>query len=92
MNAFYPGWEAMFTDVGRERGWPPPTRRQFDALRGPDGAYFIGDPHTVAKKVDRVSDQLGGVDRINLQMTNPRLAHADLLRSIELLGECAKQV
>lgn len=92
VNAFYPGWEEQFTAIGRERGWPPPTRRQFDALRGPDGAYFVGDPDTVATKVDRVSDQLGGVDRINIQMTNPRLDHADLLHSIELLGECAKRV
>ena len=41
----------------------------------------------------RVSEQLGGVDRVSLQMTNPRLAHADLLRGIELLGtEVAPQV
>jgi hypothetical protein len=33
-----------------------------------------------------VSEQLGGIERINLQMTNPRLRHADLLHSIELLG------
>ena len=37
-------------------------------------------------KLRRVSEQLGGVDRVSLQMTNPRLAHADLLRGIELLG------
>ena len=76
----------MFTQVSRERGFPPPTRRQFDATRGPDGAFFVGDPETVAAKCLRVSEQLGGVDRISLQMTNPRLAHDDLLRGIELLG------
>ena len=64
----------------------PPSRRAFDAMRGPDGAFFVGDPRTVAEKVLRVSEQLGGVERINLQMTNPRLRHADLLHSIELLG------
>jgi alkanesulfonate monooxygenase SsuD/methylene tetrahydromethanopterin reductase-like flavin-dependent oxidoreductase (luciferase family) len=85
-SAFYPGWSAMFTQVSRERGFPPPTRRQFDATRGPDGAFFVGDPETVAAKCLRVSEQLGGVERINLQMTNPRLRHADLLHSIELLG------
>ena len=53
---------------------------------GPDGAFLLGDPDTVAAKLVRVSEQLGGVDRISLQMTNPRLAHADLLRGIELLG------
>jgi hypothetical protein len=47
----------------------------------------------VATKLRRVSEQLGGVARISLQMTNPRLAHADLLRGIELLGtEVAPQV
>src|SRR3978361_576431 len=85
-SAFYPGWAAMFTQVSRERGFPPPTRRQFDATRGPDGAFFVGDPETVAAKCLRVSEQLGGGERINLQMTNPRLRHADLLHSIELLG------
>jgi alkanesulfonate monooxygenase SsuD/methylene tetrahydromethanopterin reductase-like flavin-dependent oxidoreductase (luciferase family) len=85
-NAFYPGWAEMFTKVSQERGFAPPTRRQFDATRGPDGAFFVGDPRTVADKVHRVSEQLGGVERINLQMTNPRLGHEELLHSIELLG------
>lgn len=85
-NAFYPGWQEMFTKIAAERGGWPPSRRQFDATRGPDGAYFVGDPAMVVAKARRVAEQLGGVDRINLQMTNPRLAHADLLHSIELLG------
>ncbi|HXH78081.1 Atu2307/SP_0267 family LLM class monooxygenase [Nocardioides sp.] len=85
-DTIYPGWEEMFTKVSRERGFAPPTRQQFDATSGPDGAFFMGDPQTVADKIHRVSEQLGGVDRLSLQMTNPRLAHDDLLRGIELLG------
>src|SRR5206468_2807807 len=85
-DTIYPGWHEMFTKVSRERGFAPPTRAQFDATSGPDGAFFMGDPDTVAAKLLRVSGQLGGVDRISLQMTNPRLGHADLLRGIELLG------
>ena len=91
-NAFYPGWEAMFTQIARERGGMPPSRRQFDATRSGDGAYVVGSPDEVATKLERISEQLGGVDRINLQMTNPRLRHADLLRSIELLGEVVPKV
>ena len=34
----------------------------------------------------RVHADLGGIARVSLQMTNVRLAHDDLLRSIELLG------
>lgn len=58
----------------------------FDATSGPDGAFFLGDPDSIVAKLERVADQLGGVQRISLQMTNPRLAHDDLLRGIELLG------
>jgi alkanesulfonate monooxygenase SsuD/methylene tetrahydromethanopterin reductase-like flavin-dependent oxidoreductase (luciferase family) len=76
----------MFTKASLERGFPTPTRAQFDATSGPDGAFFLGDPDSVAAKLQRISEQLGGVDRVSLQMTNTRLAHTDLLRGIELLG------
>ncbi|MGY1736021.1 LLM class flavin-dependent oxidoreductase [Geodermatophilus sp. SYSU D00684] len=85
-DTIYPGWHEMFTKVSRERGFRAPTRAQFDATSGPDGAFFMGDPDTVAEKLLRISAQLGGVDRVSIQMTNPRLAHEDLLRGIELLG------
>jgi probable LLM family oxidoreductase len=92
-DIIYPGWHQMFTKVSHERGFATPTRAQFDATSGPDGAFFLGDPDSIAAKLRRVSEQLGGVDRVSLQMTNPRLAHADLLRGIELLGtEVAPQV
>ncbi len=85
-DTIYPGWNEMFTTISRERGFRQPSRAQFDATSGQDGAFFMGDPQTVADKIERVSEQLGGVDRLSLQMTNPRLAHSDLLRGIELLG------
>ncbi|MCW2510909.1 MAG: Flavin-dependent oxidoreductase, F420-dependent methylene-tetrahydromethanopterin reductase, partial [Modestobacter sp.] len=85
-DTIYPGWAEMFRKVSRERGFPAPNRAQFDNTSGPNGAFFMGDPDTVAEKLVRVSEQLGGVDRISLQMTNPRLGHAELLRGIELLG------
>jgi probable LLM family oxidoreductase len=92
-DTIYPGWHEMFAKISRERGFASPTRAQFDATSGPNGAFFMGDPDSIAAKLRRVSEQLGGVQRISLQMTNPRLAHADLLRGIELLGtEVAPQV
>ena len=85
-DVIYPGWHEMFAKVSRERGFAPPSRAQFDATSGPDGAFFMGDPETVAAKLARVSEQLGGVERVSLQLTNTRLAHDDLLRGIELMG------
>ena len=83
---FYPGRAQMFTKIGRERGFGPPSRAQYDATCEPDGAFLIGDPGTVAEKVLRIDADLGGVARLSLQMTNVRLAHDDLLHGIELLG------
>ena len=83
---FYPGWAQMFGTIGKERGFPPPDRDQYDAMCGPDGAYLIGNPQTVATKILRINDDLGGISRISLQMTNVRLAHENLLRGIEQLG------
>ena len=83
---FYPGWAQMFTKIGRERGFGAPGRAQYDAMCEPDGAFLIGDPATVAAKALRIHDDLGGIARLSLQMTNVRLAHNDLLRGIELLG------
>lgn len=85
-DEFYPGYADMFSKVGRERGFAPPTRAQYDLTRGPTGAFFIGSPQTVVEKAFRVADELGGIARLALQMTNTRLAHDDLLHSIELLG------
>jgi alkanesulfonate monooxygenase SsuD/methylene tetrahydromethanopterin reductase-like flavin-dependent oxidoreductase (luciferase family) len=83
---FFPGYAAMFTEIGRERGWPPVTRRQFDASRGPGGALLIGNPELVAEKIMRVNDELGGIARITFQMTNVTLPHNKMKHAIELLG------
>jgi probable LLM family oxidoreductase len=83
---FYPGYAHTFTEIGKERGWPPATRAQFDALRGPTGALLIGDAETVAQKVMHVNEALGGLSRITFQMGVSALPHQKMLRSIELLG------
>jgi probable LLM family oxidoreductase len=83
---FFPGFAEMFTAIGKERGFPPTTRAQFDATRGPTGAYFIGDAETVAKKILSVNEDLGGISRITFQMTNIMLSHEKMLHGIRLLG------
>jgi len=83
---FYPGYARTFTTIGRERGWPPVTRAQFDLLLAPRGALLLGSPEEVAAKIKRHSEALGGVSRVTLQMDNADLPHAKLLHSIELLG------
>jgi len=83
---FYPGYAHTFTEIGKERGWPPATRAQFDALRGPTGALLIGDAETIAEKILYVNEVLGGLSRITFQMGVSALPQEKMLRSIELLG------
>lgn len=85
-DEFFPGYARTFTQIGKERGWPPTTRAQFEALRGPTGALLVGDPETVAEKILAVSESLGGLSRITFQMSVAALPHAKALRAIELLG------
>src|SRR6266852_878518 len=82
---FYPGYAYTFTEIGKERGWPPTTRAQFDAVRGPTGALIIGDPERVAEKILYVNEALGGLSRITFQMGVSVLPHQKMVRSIELL-------
>lgn len=85
-DAFFPGWAHMFTEIGRERGWPRATRAQFDAMCSPQGAFLIGDPQTVAAKIRAADEVLGGISRLTFQMSSAMLETAAMQRSIELLG------
>jgi probable LLM family oxidoreductase len=83
---FFPGYARAFTDVGKERGWGPVTRRAFDAQRGPHGALLIGSPDEVTEKIIRHSEALGGISRITFQMNAASLSHEKLMQAIQLLG------
>jgi probable LLM family oxidoreductase len=84
---YYPGYAELWTKMGKERGWPPVTRSQFNALMGPEGVLVVGSPEQVAEKLARHSEALGGVDRFTFQMDNAGLSHPQLLQSIDLIGE-----
>ena len=83
---FFPGYARSFSEIGKERGWPPVTRGHFDALLGPTGALIVGDPETVVEKILRMNESLGGISRLTFQMSVAALPHAKLMRAIELLG------
>jgi probable LLM family oxidoreductase len=83
---YYPGYAELWTKLGRERGWPPVTRNQFDSLIAPRGVLVVGGPEKVAQKLIRHSEALGGVDRFTFQMDNAGLSHQQLMQSIELIG------
>lgn len=85
-DAFFPGWAHLTAKIGRERGWSPPSRPQFDAMAGPGGAFLVGDPATVTQKIIDASKVLGGIDRITFQMSTASLQPEAMKQSIQLVG------
>ena len=87
IDLYYEGYAKMFTKIGKERGWGPVTREQFDQQTGPLGAIVLGDPDQVSEKIRRHSEALGGIDRFQFQMDIADITHENLLKSIELIGK-----
>lgn len=85
IDTFYAPYAYVMSQLGRERGWSPMTRQQFDALRSPRGALYVGTPEYVTEKVIAVCDLLG-LDRFMLHVSVGTMPHAAVMRSIELFG------
>lgn len=83
---FYPPYAGVMTQLGRERGWSPMTRIQFEGMRGPTGSLVIGDPEMVAEKIVRWAKILGIV-RFMLHISVGTMPHDLVLNSIELFGK-----
>ncbi len=81
----YPPYAEVMGRIGRERGWPPPTRRQFDVERSPRGSMLLGSPDEVADKILR-EHELFGNQRFLIQLTVGPTPHNKVMRSIELFG------
>jgi probable LLM family oxidoreductase len=82
---FWPGYAEVMTQLGRERGWGPTTREQFDHLRGPRGSLLVGSPEQVVEKI-LFEHELFGNTRFLAQMDVGRQSHDRVMRSIELFG------
>jgi alkanesulfonate monooxygenase SsuD/methylene tetrahydromethanopterin reductase-like flavin-dependent oxidoreductase (luciferase family) len=84
---YFPGYERMFGQIGKERGWPAIQRSHFDALCDREGALIIGDARGGVEKILHYNKVLGGIDRITIQMSPGTLPHEKALNAIQILGE-----
>jgi len=83
---FFPGYARAINTIGKERGWGPMTRAQFEAQLTPNGALLVGTPDEVAEKILRHSQALGGISRITFMMNGASLPHRKLMSAIELIA------
>lgn len=87
-DLYYPHWAENMGRIGRERGWAPPSRGQFEAeVRS--GALHLGSPETVAAKIASTVKSLDA-SRFGMKYGAGTLSHSAMMRSIELYGTKVK--
>jgi len=84
-DEFYPYYATMMDRVGRDRGWPPHTRRQFDNSRSSKGALMVGSVQQVIDKI-LYEYELFGNTRFMAQASIGNVPHKLTMKSIELFG------
>jgi probable LLM family oxidoreductase len=84
-DEFFPSYAAQMSHIGRERGWPPTTRAQFNAGLPLRGHLAVGSPEQVIEKILYQREALGH-RRYLMQMSVGTMPHAQTMRSIELFG------
>jgi probable LLM family oxidoreductase len=84
-DEFYPPYSDVMNRIGRERGWPPGSREQFDASTEPHGALLVGSPQQVIDKI-LFEHELFGHTRFLAQMSMGAMPHDKILHAMELLG------
>ncbi len=87
----FPAFQLVMNKIGRERGWPPLTRPQFDASRALRGANFVGSPDEVIAKI-LFQHEIFGHQRFLLQLSVGTMPHEQVMRAIDLLGTAVAPV
>ncbi|MAM11918.1 MAG: LLM class flavin-dependent oxidoreductase [Rhizobiaceae bacterium] len=85
-DIFFEPQKAVMDRLGRERGWGPQSRAQFDASMGPEGALFVGGPEDLARKIV-AHQRIFGLDRFMIQFAVGLVPQAQVLHAIELFGK-----
>jgi probable LLM family oxidoreductase len=80
----WPDYKVMRDRIGKERGWPPMERAEFDQ-EADFGSLYVGSPQTVARKIAATARALG-ISRFDMKYSAGALRHDRMMRSIELYG------
>ena len=84
-DEFFLPYADVMSRIGRERGWQPMTRQQFEYMRAPQGALLVGSPQQVIDKI-LYEYELFKHSRFLAQMSVGTMPHDKMMHSIELFG------
>lgn len=85
IETFFPSTFARTNVRALEKGTPPYTRANYDEACSFEGALYVGDPDTVAKKIIHLRKHVG-VTRFFLHMPHGTMPHQDVMEAIRLFG------
>ena len=83
--AFAGSYVAVMNRIGRERGWPPSGKAEYEALASPTGPLAVGSPEEVAEKIVSLHE-LFRPERYLAHISIGAVSHLDVMRAIELFG------
>lgn len=89
VKTYFPSMSQAMNKIGKERGWAPYTKQQYDQARSMTGALYVGDPDYVAKKIAQTIEGLG-IQRFALHVPVGHLDHELVMSSISLMGTDVK--
>ena len=84
-DEYYPIYASQMNRIGRERGWPPYQKQQFEQGRMPGGHLIIGDANEAIDKILHMHE-LFGLNRFSAHMDVGGPSHISLMKSIEIFG------
>lgn len=85
LDTYFPYYAAQMDRIGKDRGWAPYTKMQFEGGMSPEGALFMGDVNQVAEKMIKTIE-LFGLTRFIAHIDIGGPSHKELMKTIELYG------
>lgn len=85
-DSYWPYYQTVMNQIGKERGWPAITKEGFENSAGPNGSLLLGNPEQVAEKII-AQYKIFKQDRFLIQIDVGTMPHEKVLKAIELLGK-----
>ncbi|MGB9663742.1 MAG: LLM class flavin-dependent oxidoreductase [Ignavibacteria bacterium] len=82
----FPAVKLQMDRIGKERGWSPLTKEQYEFSATLRGANFVGSPEQIIEKI-LFQYEIFNHDRFLIQFSVGTLPHDKVLKSIELFGD-----
>jgi probable LLM family oxidoreductase len=83
---YYNNYAAQMNRVGKDRGWGPYSRAQYNDGRSRNGALFIGGASEITDKILHMHE-LFGITRFIGHMDVGDPSHGNMMKSIEIFGK-----